>query len=82
MFQLKKKPTQAAEDGKTFLRQARDEHAALFARFVANADEYDTVEEYTDAIESQAWEITEAVVKQSYMNGIRKGRAAGSTKKS
>lgn len=81
MFQLKRKPSKAQPDGKTFLREARDEHEELFTHFVANADVYDSVNAYTDALQSQAWEITENIVKQSYANGIRRGRSVRSTQK-
>jgi hypothetical protein len=52
----------------------RAEYDALFARFMADADQYDSVEAYTDALAAKAWEITETVLKQSYRNGVRRGQ--------
>ena len=75
IFKDKKKAATPTPNGKSFLAEAKAEYDELFARFAANADEYDSVDEYTDAVAAQAWELTEGVVKQSYRNGVRKGQA-------
>ncbi len=61
----------------TFLADVRRQHDELFASFVANHEEYDSVEDYTDALESQSWEMVEAIAKLSYRNGIARGRERG-----
>jgi hypothetical protein len=79
IFGVKKKADVKTSEGKSFLAVVRAEYDALFARFVADADEYDSVEAYTDALAAEAWEITEGVVKQSYRNGVRRGQGKRST---
>jgi hypothetical protein len=75
IFGTKKKAAATEADGTKFLDAVRAQYDELFARFVANAEEYSSVEEYTDALGAQAWEISETTLKQSYRNGVRKGQA-------
>ena len=64
----------AAESGKQFLTQAKEQHQELFASFSENKEEYDDFEDFLDALESQAWELLEVVCKASYRNGINRNR--------
>ena len=61
----------------TFLADVRRQHDELFSSFVANHEEYASVEDYTDALASQSWEMVEAIAKLSYRNGIARGRESG-----
>ena len=70
MFKSKEpKDSAKRQDGKDFLALAKDDYYELFSSFVANADDYDSVDEYTDALETQTWELTEGLIKKSYFNG-------------
>lgn len=72
-FGNKKKPT-AADNGKQFMTQVKDDHAALFQSFIDARDEYDDIEEFIAALASQSWELLEATCKTSYRNGINRGQ--------
>jgi beta-phosphoglucomutase-like phosphatase (HAD superfamily) len=78
MFEFKTKKEAVKEDkpsGKSFLTEAKRQHQELFDTFADQADEYDGVEEYTDALQAQAWELTELIAKSSYKNGVARGRS-------
>ena len=82
MFQLNKSTTNTENtqvDGKSFLREVYDKLDVLFEGFIDNADEYDSVNEYSYALLAQTWEILEPSLKASYANGVKRGR--GGTKK-
>ena len=81
MFESKEpKESAKKQDGKTFLELAKDEYEELFATFVANADQYASVEQYSEALEAQAWELTEPLIKKSFYNG-KKVTGKGSSRK-
>ena len=80
MFQLNKSKTNTENtqvDGKSFLREVYDKLDVLFEGFIDNADEYDSVNEYSYALLAQTWEILEPALKASYSNGVKRGRGAG-----
>ena len=60
--------------GAEFLTNAKREHQELFATFIGKAEDYVSVDEYTDGLESAAWKLTEAIAKASYKNGVSRGR--------
>ena len=43
---------------------------------MATAAEYNGVEDYTKALSKASWKLTELIAKQSFGNGIAKGKAA------
>ena len=53
-------------------------HADLFGELVERADEFSSVETYTEALRQDAWQLAERLVKQSYKNGVMKGQASRS----
>lgn len=76
MFQLGKQKTENQErnsSGNRFLTEARKEFGELFSQFVEGSEDFSSVEEYTEALEGQAWEMTESIAKASYRNGLSKG---------
>ena len=62
-------------NGATFLKNAKEEHQALFVGHVAKADEFASVNDYTDALEAAAWKLTEKFAKKSWKNGVARGEA-------
>ena len=75
-FNAKTNTKEAKPDGQTFLSQAREQFRNLFDNYAENAVAFDSVEEYTAALEDQAWEIVEPALKASYANGVKRGRSA------
>ncbi|HZP01186.1 MAG TPA: hypothetical protein VFD30_12910 [Terriglobia bacterium] len=75
-FPKKLTPDQPAT-GTSFLAEAKAGHANLFRTFLLKAEDYPSVEEYTDALEAEAWTMTEAIAKQSWKNGVARGQARG-----
>jgi hypothetical protein len=62
-------------DGQKFLTNAKERHAEIFQSFLAKADEFPSVDEYTDAIEKESWKFTELLTKESWRNGLARGQA-------
>jgi hypothetical protein len=60
-------------NGSAFLANAKSEHAALFVTYIAKADEFVSVDEYTDALQAAAWKLTERLAKSSWKNGMARG---------
>lgn len=62
-------------DGASFLKNAKAEHEALFVSHIGKADEFVSVDEYTDALQAAAWKLTEQIAKKSWKNGVARGEA-------
>ena len=74
-FKTKNKAAAREPKGKAFLTEAKGEHVQLFHHYLTQQEEFDTPEEFLDALEEDAWKLTEQVVKQSYRNGIARGKS-------
>ncbi len=59
----------APSEGEAFWVWAQDQVGQLFAQFLQNAGQYESVEAYSDALHQQAWLLTERIAKASYTNG-------------
>ena len=73
----RREQTKTTTDGKTFLSEARQEFAALFQGYVEREDEedqFDSLAEFADALEAEAWKLCEEIVKRSYRNGVTRGQ--------
>ena len=73
----RRKESAARPDAKEFMANAREEHLQLLSHYAERAEQdYDDVTQLISDIETDAWNLTERVVKASYANGIKKGRAS------
>lgn len=71
-----KKESKATEKkSRNFLADAKAEHAELFQHYVSNAGDCDDIEQYTEALQADAWKLTERIAKQSWRNGIARGQS-------
>jgi hypothetical protein len=61
-------------EGQKFLTQAKARHAELFGKMLEECEEYSSVETYTQAVEQASWKLTELLTKESWRNGIARGR--------
>lgn len=61
-------------DGKGFLAQAKAQLHEVFSAVLQKSDDFPTLDEYTDALEKEAWSVTEAIAKASWKNGIARGQ--------
>ena len=61
--------------GADFLASAKAEHVALFVGHIAKADDFVSVDEYTDALQAAAWKLTEKIAKTSWKNGMSRGES-------
>ena len=75
MFKNKaRKDTAKKQDGKKFLADAKDQHAELFLGYAERGEEdYDDVASLMSDVQNDAWELTEALLKKSYYNGLQSG---------
>ena len=64
----------AADKEAGFLTKAKEQHTALFADYIARAEEYE-FEEFMAALQTDTWCLTEALAKASWKNGIARGQA-------
>jgi hypothetical protein len=71
----KKHNAETTTDGASFLAQAKSRHADLFQAFLLKSEDFPTLEEYSAALEKEAWQVTEAIAKASWKNGIARGQA-------
>jgi len=74
-FGNKRKEARRQADGAKFMAQAKADHAAVFDSYIELQDEFDNVESYTRALQADAWKVTEQIAKQSWRNGIARGKA-------
>mgnify|MGYP006969355711 FL=1 len=65
--------------GKSFLASAKHEHQGIFRDYVELQAEFADLQEYTDALQADAWKLTERIAKESWRNGVVQGerRARG-----
>ena len=68
--ELKERPAKKV----SFLRQAQQKHQQLFRSYVRLQGEFRDLEDYTTALQADAWKLTEQVAKQSWRNGIARGQ--------
>ena len=64
-----------ASEGKSFLTEAKARHRKVFTAFLKREEEWPSLEEYSNALEVEAWKVTEEIAKQSWRNGIARGQA-------
>lgn len=70
----RREQTKPSPDGKAFLTQAREEFAALFESYVDMEDEFESLAEFGEALETAAWTFVEELTKRSFKNGLTRGR--------
>lgn len=82
-FSGKQKATGARVAGKDFLALAKRDYYAVFEDFVVRAgdDEFDSFKDFMKELCGAAWQLCEHVAKQSYKNGIAKGRSSRQRRK-
>ncbi len=59
--------------GKSFLASAKQKHQELFRDYVGRQGDFADLLEYTDALQAEAWKLTEEITKQSWKNGVVQG---------
>ena len=73
-FQGRKQANAEAPKGKSFLAAAKHKHQALFRDYVGLQAEFADLQEYSDALQVDAWKLTEEIAKQSWRNGVAQGQ--------
>lgn len=76
LFRKRQAKQANAADGKSFLAKAREDHAAIFADIIEREEEFEQLSDFIDHLEAAAWQLCEAMAKQSYKNGIARGRSS------
>jgi hypothetical protein len=72
-FQGRKEANAEVPKGKSFLASAKHKHQSLFREYVGLQREFADLQEYTDALQTDAWELAEQIAKQSWRNGVVQG---------
>lgn len=72
-FQGRKDSNAELPKGKSFLASAKRQHQGLFRDYVGLQREFADLQEYTDALQADAWKLTEEIAKQSWKNGVVQG---------
>jgi len=78
MFTLgKKQATKAApkQKGDEFLENCRKTMWQVFTAYVDQAEQFNSVEDYSEALFSDLWQVTDKLLRSSYKNGAQSGRA-------
>jgi predicted nucleic acid-binding Zn-ribbon protein len=73
-FQGRKEANAELPKGKSFLASAKHKHQALFRDYVGLQREFADLQEYTDALQADAWKLSEQIAKQSWKNGVAQGQ--------
>lgn len=72
-FEGRKEANADLPKGKSFLAAAKSKHQDLFRDYIGLQGEFADLQEYTDAVQADAWKLTEEIAKASWRNGVVQG---------
>lgn len=73
-FQGRKEANAEVPKGKSFLAKAKHQHQALFNDYMKLEEEFSGLSEFCDALQADAWKLSEQIAKQSWKNGVAQGQ--------